>query len=80
MDAKQATKPDGRALLAQFISRTTTQAAFARRVRCSEPHLSLILKGKRGVSLKLAKRISDATEGEIPVYLLPHEALQEAAE
>jgi transcriptional regulator with XRE-family HTH domain len=71
--------PDGRAMLADFIHKRTTQAKFAREVRCSESHLSLILKGERGISLGLAKRISEATGGEIPVDKLPHEAAQESA-
>lgn len=65
---------DGRALLAEFIRNRTTQAKFARLVRCSESHLSLVLKGKKGVSFGLAKRISAATGGEVPVDALPHAA------
>lgn len=38
-----------------------TQASFAAAVGCSEPHLSLILQGKRGLSLQLAARIERAT-------------------
>lgn len=44
-----------------------TQAKFAAESGCSEPHLSLILKGERGVSMKLAKRLSDATRGEVRI-------------
>lgn len=61
---------DGRALLAAFIRQKMTQAEFARQVRCSDSHLSLVLKGERGMSFGLAKRISEATE--IPIGLLPH--------
>lgn len=64
---------DGRAKLAELLQ-GTTQAEFARQVGCSEPHLSLILKGERGMSLKLAKRISAASG--IPIEDLPHEASQ----
>ena len=69
--------PDGRALLADYISKETTQAALARAVGCSASHLSLILKGERGVSLGLAKRISAATG--VPVETLPHEKTPEVA-
>lgn len=61
---------DGRQLLAGYISGRTTQAQFARDVRCSESHLSLVLKGERGVSLKLAKRIMEATGGVVPTESL----------
>lgn len=44
-----------------------TQAKFSADCGCSEPHLSLILKGERGVSMKLAKRLSDATGGEVRI-------------
>lgn len=64
---------DGRHELAQFIERTTTQAAFARTVRCSEGHLSLVLSGKRDMSFKLAKRVSEASG-------VPLEALAPAVE
>lgn len=67
-------QPDGRALLAEFIRKRTTQAAFAREVHCSQSHLSLILAGKKGCSFGLAKRISEATVGEVPIACLPHEA------
>lgn len=44
-----------------------SQAKLASDSGCSEPHLSLILKGERGVSMKLAKRLSDATGGEVRI-------------
>lgn len=44
-----------------------TQAKLAADSECSEPHLSLILKGERGVSMKLAKRLSDATGGDVRI-------------
>lgn len=43
----------------------TTQAKLAADCECSESHLSLVLKGERGVSLKLAQRLSAATGGEV---------------
>ena len=65
MDRRQ-----GRKLLAKCIDEHHgTQASFAKRVGCSEPHLSLVLKGKN-VSVPLAKRISRATGGTVPAYVL----------
>lgn len=61
---------DGRTLLAEYLA-GKTQAEFASRVQCSESHLSLILKGERGMSLALAKRISAASG--IAIEDLPHE-------
>ena len=78
MDTPQISIPNGRAMLAQFIRQRTTQAKFARDVGCSESHLSLVLSGSRGVSFALAKRISKATGGKIPVSVLPHEAAEAA--
>jgi transcriptional regulator with XRE-family HTH domain len=43
------------------------QSKLAADSGCSEPHLSLILKGERGVSMRLAKRLSDATGGEVRI-------------
>jgi transcriptional regulator with XRE-family HTH domain len=65
---------DGRRLLVNFIEGRTTQAEFARVIRCSEPHLSLILKGDRRPSLDLAKRINDATGGAVPIDAFAVEA------
>lgn len=64
----------GCALLAKFIEENSTQRQFAREVGCSESHLSLILSGKSGMSFGMAKRISEATGGKVPVEALPHEA------
>jgi DNA-binding transcriptional regulator YdaS (Cro superfamily) len=61
---------DGRKKLITYIQANTTQAAFACAVGCSEPHLSLVLKGERGVSWPLAKRISKATDGAVTVHAL----------
>jgi transcriptional regulator with XRE-family HTH domain len=85
MDTATFGEQDGRAMLAEFIrSRKITQAQFAREVGCSESHLSLVLKGFRGISFGLAKRISNATGGAVPVDKLPHAVLElvqtEAAE
>jgi hypothetical protein len=53
--------------LAAWIAQHTNQAKFAADARCSASHLSLVLQGKRGVSLKLAKRLSEATDGAVRV-------------
>lgn len=72
---------DGKELLANFIRRDPrSQAQFARDAQCSEGHLSLVLRGKRGLSVPLAKRISQATGGEVPVRALVPEKIEEAAE
>jgi len=60
-----------------------SQAEFARSIKCSESHLSLIVAGKREPSLALAKRISDRTGGSVPLDALVLSdpiALTEAAE
>ena len=53
--------------LESWLEGRMSQAKFAEGVGCSEPHLSLVLQRKRGVSLKMALRLSAATNGEIPV-------------
>ena len=53
--------------LSAWIARNTSQAKFAADAGCSESHLSLILQGKRGVSLKLAKKFSKTTGGAVRV-------------
>ncbi len=59
MDVKHA--------LADWIDGRTSQAKFADQVGCSESHLSLVLRGKRGVSMKLARKLSEATGGDVPL-------------
>lgn len=44
-----------------------SQAKLAADAECSEPHLSLILQRKRGVSMKLAKRLSVLTGGAVSI-------------
>ena len=44
-----------------------SQAKLAADADCSEPHLSLVLQRKRGVSMKLARRLSNATGGAVKV-------------
>lgn len=70
--------PSGLKLLAAFIEQRSTQAQFAKAVSCSASHLSLVLKGKRGVSLGLAKRIADETCGFVPMESLAGEARRAA--
>jgi transcriptional regulator with XRE-family HTH domain len=72
---------DGKDRLAAFIRRDPrSQAQFAREAGCSEGHLSLVLKGKRGLSVPLAKRISQATGGEVPVRELVADKIERAEE
>ena len=53
---------DGLSRLAEHVSALEgPQKAFAEAVGVSEPHLSLILAGKRGVSWDVALRIERAT-------------------
>lgn len=48
-----------------------TRADFARKIEVSEGHLSLFLKGKRGLSLKSAVAVETVTAGEFrPADLL----------
>lgn len=56
---------DGRQLLAEFIEKNTTPAQFAREAECSQSHLSLFLKGERGVSVPMAKRMSKAASEQV---------------
>lgn len=60
--------------LLKHIVANTQQRQFAREVGCSEPHLSIILSGKKRPSLQLAARMSRATGGAVPI-----EAFVEAA-
>lgn len=60
----------GRHLILDFIRETTTQAQFARDVECSESHLALFLQGKRGLSVTLARRMSEVTQGKVPLQAL----------
>jgi len=62
-----------RQALATWIDRNTTQAAFAQSVGISEPHLSLLLQGRRGCSVKVAKKIESKTDGDVPALELMSE-------
>ena len=52
---------DGRTQLKQHLEGHGAQAALARSLECSEPHLSLIISGGRNASPRLAKRLEKAT-------------------
>lgn len=72
---------DGRDLLADYIrTGPASQAKLARDARCSEAHLSLILKKKRWASPKLAMQITIATDGKVPAKALVSPKTQEAHE
>lgn len=60
--------------LAIWIDERTTRSAFCKRVGLSEPHLSLFLRGKRGLSLKVAVAIERETEGKFKPSDLQTEA------
>ena len=72
---------DGRQLLAEYIGHEKgRQARLARDSDCSEGHLSLFLKGRRQLSAKMAKKISDATGGVVPAGVLALSEKLQAAE
>ena len=54
------------------------QADFARSIGCSEPHLSLVAQGKRGVSLELALSIERETHRGVTVEQLLDSKLEAA--
>jgi antitoxin component HigA of HigAB toxin-antitoxin module len=61
-DDMTESKADWRAtLLSGFAAERGAQMKFAREVRCSESHLSLVLSGQRGLSYHLATRIHAKT-------------------
>ncbi len=68
-----ASRDSGLAMLLEYIRQRTNQRKFALAIGCKESHLSLVLAGKRGISFGMAKRISAATGGHVPLALLPHE-------
>ncbi len=67
-------RPGNSLSLCAWLTENATQSQFAKQVGCSQSHLCLILKGERGPSLKLAKRIMTATEGAVPMEALVREA------
>ncbi len=56
---------DVRQALNRWIDENATQSAFAKTVGISNSHLSLLLRGKRGASYETAKKIENATDGDI---------------
>jgi hypothetical protein len=52
---------DWRTTLAANLAARGARAKFAREIECSESHLSLVLKGDRGLSWAMAKKVSDRT-------------------
>ena len=70
---------DGKAQLAAYFARQKgSQARVARECGCSQGHLSLVIKGERGLSVPLAKRISEATG--VPVRALVADKIEKAEE
>ena len=73
---------NGRQLVSEYIERGkptgASQAKLARKAQISESHLSLFLKGERRLGPTRAKRLSDATGGEVPFdcLVLPDEAAE----
>lgn len=65
-------------LLKVWIDANTSQAQFARDVKCSESYLSDILAGKREPSLAMAARMSAQTAGAVPIdaFVIQAEAAQ----
>ena len=62
--------------LAPFIDDETTARALAEAVGCSVPHLRNIRDGRKGTSMRLAKRLSDATKLPMETFLQPEAAAQ----
>lgn len=55
-----ADRADGREQLAAFL-KDRRQVEFAKEVGCSAAHLSMFLSKRRGISYRLAKRVSEAS-------------------
>lgn len=69
---ESATKPNWRTTLrAELGAKRGAQVEFAREVGCSESHLSLVLRGKKGLSYPLAERINAKTGIEISELMAP---------
>lgn len=66
--------------LADWIDARMSRAAFARKAGISEPHLSLILQGKRGLSLDVAIAIERATENEVTAAIMQQQQPAGAAQ
>lgn len=58
-------------ILAKYLdSRGIKRAFFAKRVKLSQSHLSMIAAGRRKASPAVAKRIAAATDGAVPAAAL----------
>lgn len=68
--------------LAAWIDANTSRVEFARAIKINKSHLSLILQGKRGMSLKVAARIEAETGGEFTAgrLLQEQQAMMQSAE
>lgn len=58
-------------LTAQFRNERGAQKRLADKVGCSESHLSLVLKEKRGLSYELARHISRETGVPVDELMAP---------
>ena len=64
--------------LAEYLFRhKVKQTEFAKTVGVSRVHMGEILRGRRRPSVKLARRIEEVTDGQVPKegLLFPEEAL-----
>ncbi|MDO8596386.1 MAG: hypothetical protein Q7R45_07165 [Sulfuricaulis sp.] len=66
--------------LVRWAEGKTDIAAIAAAVECSESHLRNIIAGRKEASLGLAKRLSDLSDGEVPMdaFMRPVQAPQAA--
>lgn len=63
--------------MAWLAANNLRQIDAAKAVGCSKSHLSLVLDGKRGASLRLAKELSDYTGGAVEMEdFIPRGATQ----
>ena len=57
-------------LLAYLSEKGISQRALAKKLGVSTNHVNLIAREKRLPSIYLARKIENATEGDVPVYEL----------
>lgn len=70
---QSSAQPQKPQTLAQWIDARMSDADAARELGISKSHLSLILKGQRGISLELAAKIETLTGGEFTALRLHQE-------
>jgi transcriptional regulator with XRE-family HTH domain len=58
-------------LRSKFAASRGAQKEFAKKLGCSESHLSLVLSGERGLSYELATRLRDVAGISIDDALAP---------